>query len=68
MEIEFATNKDLIGELVKRQTFAGIIISSEDEHRSNNQTHNEFAVYTAACQEDTVDILKKIISELEQVR
>ncbi len=68
MEIEFATNRDLIGELMKRQTFAGIIVLSEDEHRSNNQTHNEFAVYTAACPEDTVDILKKIILELEQVR
>lgn len=68
MELEFATNKELIGELMKRQTFAGIIIFSQDEHRQNTQTHNDFHLYTAACPEDTVYILKKVISELEQVR
>ena len=68
MELEFATNKELIGELMMRHTFAGIIISSEDEHRQNDQTHNEFCVYTAVCNEDTVSILKKIVLEMEQVQ
>ena len=65
MELEFSTNKDLIGELMKRQTFAGIIIFSQDEHKQNIQTHNDFYIYTAAGPEDTVDILKKVISKLE---
>lgn len=68
MELEFATNKELVGELMKRQTFAGIIIFSQDEHKQNTQMHNDFHLYTAACPEDTVDILKKIILELEQVQ
>jgi hypothetical protein len=68
MDMELATNVELIGELMQRQTFAGIIISSTDEHRNSEQTHNEFQVYTAACPEDTVAILKKIISEMEAVQ
>lgn len=68
MDLEIATNKDIIGELMKRQTFAGIIISSTDEHKQDSQTHNEFEVYTAACPEDTVSILKKIILEMEEVK
>lgn len=65
MELEFATNKELVGELMNRQTFAGIVIFSQDEHRQNAQTHNHFYLYTVVCPEDTVDILKMILSELE---
>ena len=68
MELEFATNRDIIGELIKRQTFAGVIIFSQDEHRQNTQTHNDFHLYTAASPEDTVAILRRIILKLEKVQ
>lgn len=66
--MQFATNKELIGELMQRQTFAGIIISSTEEHKTNEQTHNDFAVYSAACNEDTISILSKIITELKATK
>jgi|SaaInlV_100m_DNA_2_1039680.scaffolds.fasta_scaffold62361_2 hypothetical protein len=66
--MQFATNQELIGELMKRQTFAGIIISSTEEHKNNEQTHNDFAVYSAACNEDTISILSKIILELKATK
>ena len=68
MELEFATNKALIGELRTRHTFAGISISADDEPRQTDQTHNDFCVYNAVCNEDTVSILKKIVLEMEQVQ
>lgn len=66
--MQFATNQELIDELMKRQTFAGIIISSTEEHRNKEQTHNDFAVYSMACNEDTISILNKIVTELEATK
>lgn len=42
MELEFATNKELIKELLKRATFAGIIVSTSKEIENNNMTLDEW--------------------------
>ena len=35
-ELAFFTNNDLVAELVRRQTFLGVIVHSEDEHRGHD--------------------------------
>lgn len=35
-ELAFFTNQELIDELLRRQTFLGVVVQSEDEHRDRN--------------------------------
>jgi hypothetical protein len=46
MSLEFHTNEELIKELIGRSTFTGLILRSEDEHRSNEQIHQDFEIYS----------------------
>ena len=57
MDIEIATTKELIDELINRQTFVGVVISSDDVHRTDSQKHQKFTVKTSL---DTENLLKLI--------
>ena len=35
-ELAFFTNQELIDELLRRQTFLGVVVQSEDEHRDRD--------------------------------
>jgi len=52
---------DLIQELVGRSTFAGLILFSPENHRSDNQVHDDFHLLTTACEEDTVSLMERAI-------
>ena len=58
MEIEFASNLELIEELHKRSTFAGVIIFSQSEHREDDQVHSEMGILTTATKETTIKMLE----------
>lgn len=44
MSLELATTDQLIEELFKRETFAGVIVYSPDTHRFNDQHHDKLIV------------------------
>lgn len=56
-DIELATNQELIQELMKRTTFAGVIICSESEQRMPTQVHESFRLYTTGDNETTETML-----------
>lgn len=58
MDIEFASTKELIQELRKRSTFAGLILWSPDEHREDGQTHSDFQLFTSVDDEQSVKLLE----------
>jgi len=60
-DLAFVSTKDLIGELMRRTTFAGMIIYSPEHQRQEDQTHNEFHLLTTACKEDTIEVLEKVL-------
>lgn len=68
MDIEIATNQELIDELNQRQTFAGIIISSENEHCFDGQIHNQFRLQSRIDQEDVAKILEICLCQVGQQR
>jgi hypothetical protein len=65
-DLALVSTTDLVNELVGRSTFAGVIIFSPDNHRSNAQVHEEFRLLTAACVEDTIDLLENAIEAIRQ--
>lgn len=65
MSIEFYTNQELIEELHKRNSFAGIIIVSVDEHKSDDQVHNDFRLYSTASKSSTINMLKLYVDKLK---
>jgi len=66
MSIEFYTSDELVEELMKRKTFLGIIIRSEQEMTSNSGVPDGFQM---GCRNVTPDqaitILKSITESLE---
>ena len=62
--LEFYTSKELIGELMSRSTFAGIILYSEEEQIQEDQVHGSFNCLTKAEPRDTVKILMKAAKAL----
>jgi hypothetical protein len=63
--LEFYTSKQLIGELMSRSTFAGIILYSEEEQTQDDQFHSTFNCLTKAEPWDTVKILMKAARALQ---
>jgi hypothetical protein len=57
MDIELATNKELMDELFKRPTFAGLILFTMDEHKFDTQVHNSFGLMTSFSPKQACDVL-----------
>lgn len=66
MEIEFASTKELVAELQKRSTFAGLIMWSPDEHKKDGQTHNDFQLFTSVNDEQTIKLLEIATESLKR--
>ena len=66
-ELEFATTEDMIKEIMKRNTFAGIIIYSENQHFAHGQTHDNFKVYSSVCDQNTVKLLELVKKSVAQI-
>ena len=59
MDLELCTNEELIIELIGRSNFLGLILCSEDEHRSKIQTHQDFEIYsTIKNKEDLLGLVE----------
>ncbi len=65
-DLELATTAEIINELVKRTTFGGIIIHSEEEDRG--QAHKNFRLFTALNSEDSSTMLEVALDALAQQR
>jgi len=65
MMLEFFTNKELIEEIIKRQTFAGLILFSESEQRFDGQVHEDFKLYTTADEDSTLKMLENTVNALK---
>jgi len=59
MDLEFCTNEELILELTKRATFAGLIVCSSKEKKDNEIVHDDWGIYSSLNLEQTKIILKK---------
>ena len=57
MDIEFATNMELIEELHRRATFAGVIVFSAEEHKTSDQ-HHSLGIMTTGDKESTINMLE----------
>jgi hypothetical protein len=67
MDIELATNKELIDELLSRKTFCGAVIFSVDEHRVVDQEHCEFGMNaTFDGKEQTIKLLTLMADGLKE--
>lgn len=60
-DLSLVPTPDIIKELVGRSTFAGLILFSPENHRSDQQVHREFDLLTTACEEDTIILLENAI-------
>lgn len=68
MSLEFATTQELIDELMKRTTFAGLVLCSSTEHKHDRQVHSDLRLYTTADEESTVQILERAITSIQRRR
>ena len=66
MGLELASTAELIEEIQKRSTFAGLIMWSPDEHRKDGQTHNDFSLFTSVDDEQTVKLLEIAMTSLKK--
>lgn len=57
MDIELATNAELVEELMRRNTFAGLVLFSEQEQKFDYQIHSNFKLLTKTSPEDTLNLL-----------
>ena len=64
MDLEFATNMQLIEELHRRATFAGVIVFSQTEQKLSDQAHDNFAIMTTGNKETTIRILEMAIESM----
>ena len=62
MELEFASNEQLIKELMKRQTFAGVVVCSRKE-RKDREVHDNWDVYSCLNVEQTKLILEHALEQ-----
>lgn len=58
LDIELFTTKELINELVSRNTFVGVLIYSTDEHKLCSQFHNDFILHGLESDEETIHLLE----------
>jgi hypothetical protein len=68
MELELATNAELIQELMNRSTFAGLVLYSDEEQRFDDQIHDKFRLLTKTTAEDTIELLGKALHAVETQR
>jgi len=68
MTLEFSTNKELIEELIKRNTFAGLILCSESEQKFSGQVHEDFRLYTTGDESATLKMLEKTVYALKETK
>lgn len=61
VNLELATNEELIRELANRTTFAGVIVYSSDNHKRPGQKHENFLTVSTVCDESTVRLLHKVL-------
>lgn len=67
LDLALFTAEELANELVRRSTFVGAIIWSQDDHRRDGQTHKKFRVVTNLADEDQLaGLLGRLTSCLEQ--
>ena len=69
MDIEFATRKELIQELMSRSTFTGVIVTTVDEIKEGtSQDGSNGSDFVLACKnlnpEGAIDILEETIEQL----
>jgi hypothetical protein len=60
MDLDLATTSELMEELFKRETFAGIVVFSVDEHKFDTQIHNKFALMTNLSSAQTCKVLQQV--------
>jgi hypothetical protein len=56
--LETYDTKGIIDELMNRATFVGVIIYSNDEHKHENQNHQDFDLKTSFHNEDAAKLLE----------
>jgi hypothetical protein len=56
--LETCSTKDIIDELINRETFVGVIIYSNDEHKHENQSHQDFDLKTSFHKDDAEKLLE----------
>lgn len=64
--LEFASNDELIQELFRRSTFAGVLIYSPENHRRSGQVHSDFHVRTTLDGIGSLFVLEKGIDALKE--
>jgi hypothetical protein len=64
--MEFVPTATLIQELMRRNTFAGIIIYSPEQHLEPGQVHNHFELCSALDEEGTRLILERTLASMLQ--
>ena len=65
MDLAFATNDELVRELINRSTFVGAVIRSQDEHLRNNQSHSNFGISTNLQPDLLMGLLGSVMVNLE---
>ena len=63
--LEFATTTELIEELMGRDTFVGLVLSSEDEQKFEGQMHDKFKMYATGNVESTIQMLQVAVDILK---
>lgn len=62
MNLEFCTNEELVLELMKRVTFAGLIVCSTKE-KKDKVVHDDWGVYSSLNLEQTKLILENALEQ-----
>jgi hypothetical protein len=67
-DISFYTSSELVDELVKRVTFAGVIIRSETEVKSDETVHNNWDItYAKLSAQQVHDLLQDAVEHFRQL-
>jgi len=65
-DLSLTSTNDLIDELFKRNTFAGLLIYSPDQHKFQGQNHDHFILRTTTDIESSIDILCASIQTMKK--
>lgn len=65
MDLQFYTTTELIDEILKRETFCGVIIKSSKERLSEQQIHDNFEVFTSLDEETTIQLIDQVKGKME---
>lgn len=68
MDLELFSTKELLAEIQKRATFAGIIISSTESPRNYDIGHVSYDLYSAFDGKSTTNILKSALKKVSECR